>query len=221
MINKLLFFYLDGIAPFLPLSVFLVRYRSIELKGKHWALLFFVICCVGFLTADYIYDKGDNNLRVYNVIPLLWTLDMFFFFRQVFRKEAYRYVNAFLLCAILVLYATSTGYFIDNNSFASIYYISFSLFILINVVCYYIQEFTMMEEVPVWRKKEFWFLSVILFYAAISAVIWSFFKMLVDRGKLNNYSNDELKYVGDLWKLHNFVFAFSCIIFSIILFRKK
>lgn len=78
-----------------------------------------------------------------------------------------------------------------------------------------------MGEIVMWKKLEFWFIASILFYASTSFVIWGFFKMLMDKGTAIGLTKDELKYIGDLWQLHNVVFTISCLGFFGALIWKR
>lgn len=143
------------------------------------------------------------------------------FFRQVFKSRGPRqasFLTAFLFFLIVITNFEQSFLF---NSFASIYFISFSLYTILNAVIYYWHEFQRISDIPVWDKLEFWFITIILFYTGLSAVVWTFFKYLTDRAISLKLSEDEKMYIGDLWVLHNITFFIACLSFSFILIWRK
>lgn len=221
MLKDVVFTYLEGLAPIPPLLVLFFQYRRIELTGKVWVLVFFLFCFAAFIWADHIGYKGDNNLLIYNLVPLCWVLFLFFFFRKVLQVNRYKNISAVSVCVFAILYLSTPEYLSLHRSFASVYYISFSIFILLNAALYYFQEFNSISGISIWAKKEFWFISILLFYASISSVIWFSFKLLVDKAENLKASKTEMHFIGDLWKLGNIVFALSCLFFSIILYVRS
>lgn len=221
MIKSFLRIYLDGLAPIVPLLILLTGYKTFQLKGKVFVLLFFIISTIGFLTTDYIDHLGDNNLLVYNIIPLFFVVNLYFFFRIIHINPVIRNINTLMLICLVVLYFYRKEYILEYKVFGSPYYIMFSIFTLVNCLGYYYQEFIAMGEIVMWRKLEFWFIASILFYASTSFVIWGFFKMLMDKGTAIGLNKKELKYIGDLWQLHNVVFTISCLGFFGALIWKR
>ncbi|MFM7850595.1 MAG: hypothetical protein ACKO96_01445 [Flammeovirgaceae bacterium] len=214
-------FYLDAIAPVLPLLV-LVASRGKQIKGRLTVIIFFSLCLVFFSIADYIDEYEDgNNLLVYNLLPLLLVIDLFFFFRTLHVNPVLRKINLLLLVCQVVIYFLKYDYILEYRVFGSLFYIVFSLFTLVNCLGYYYQEFMEMGEVAVWKKVEFWFVTSTLFYASTSFVIWAFFKTLMDKAALMSLTKEEMHYIGNLWQLHNIAFALSCVGFFLALLWNK
>lgn len=213
--------YLDGLAPLLPLVLLVSRYNSIQLTGKQYVLGYYLISFAGYLTADFIGDQGGNNLLLYNLLPIIFLGDLFFFFTSILDNSFFRKFNPGMILLMIIAYALSFEFTLHPSSFRSLYYIIFSIFVLANALGFYYREFTQMNEIAIWRKVEFWFVSSLLFYASISVVIWGFFKILMDKATRLGISDLEMRYIGDLWKLHNVVFLISCLLFFFSLLWKR
>jgi uncharacterized membrane protein len=204
-------FYLDAIAPLFPLLLLLAN-RGIGFKGRLEVIIFFSLCFVGFLVADYVGEQEDgNNLLVYNLLPILLVLDLYFFFRLIHLNPVIRKINFILLACQVILYLVNYQFIFEHNAFGSLFYIFFSIFTLVNCLGYYYQEFTDIGDVAMWKKPEFWFITTTLFYASTGFVIWAFFKMLMDKAAIMSLTKEEMKYIGDLWQLHNIMFSISCL----------
>ncbi|MFM7857515.1 MAG: hypothetical protein ACKO96_37730, partial [Flammeovirgaceae bacterium] len=125
-------FYLDAIAPLLPLLL-LVASRGKQIKGRLPVIIFFSLCFVFFSIADYIDEyKDGNNLLVYNLLPLLLVIDLFFFFRTLHVNPVLRKINLLLLVCQVIIYFLKYDYILEYRVFGSLFYIVFSLFTLVN-----------------------------------------------------------------------------------------
>lgn len=221
MFKHLAYIYLDGIAPVLPLIALAVRVRQIHSYARVSITTFFAICLLGYLSADILGDIGKNNLYIYNVMPTFLVLIMSVLFQQVLKKKQAKRVSLFFAFSFFFIEIITFESSFLFQSFASIYFISFSLFFILNTVTYYWQEFRQIDDIPVWNKLEFWFITIILFYTSLSAVVWAVFKYLTDRAISLILTKDEQLYIGDLWVLHNITFFIACLLFSFIIVWRK
>lgn len=186
-----------------------------------WILLFYLSCFAGYTLAATIGVCGFTNLWLYNWLPIVFIVPLFFYFNGLHQGKNSVLLNKVLAAGVLLLYAFNTQHLWNPKDFASLFYIYFACFIIVNAIGFYQYEFKYIGAVPIWEKNAFWFVSALLIYAGFSAFIWASFGAMVDRGIRLKLSEDELKYIGDLWKLHNFVFAISCFLYSIHLLWKK
>jgi hypothetical protein len=214
-------FYLDGLAPLAPIIVMVIYFSKLTLKAKGSVLLFFICCCVGFLTADELGVRGINNLWLYNILPFIFMLSLFPFFKKLIPNKYAIFINTGFLLIGVITYISEFDYIFSNKAFVSILYIYFACMVVFNCIFYFMQEFQQMSALPIWRKNEFWFISFLLLYVSFSVFIWAGFGMMIDRGIQLELNADELKYIGDLWKQHNYIFTITCILFSMQLLWKK
>lgn len=213
--------FLDGLAPMIPIVVIAIKYPTLPHVGIRWILLFFIACFAGYAFAATIGVCGFNNLWLYNWLPLIFSVPLFFYFKILHKGQIAIITNIVLAAGCILLYAFNPQHLWKPNAFASLLYIYFACFIIVNAACFYIEEFQFMNSIPIWEKNAFWFVSSLLIYAGFSAFIWASFGVMMDRAIALKLTEDQLKYIGDLWKLHNFIFAISCILYTSYLLWKK
>ncbi|MFM8834181.1 MAG: hypothetical protein ACKOEV_11205, partial [Cytophagales bacterium] len=106
-----------------------VASRGKQIKGRLTVIIFFSLCLVFFSIADYIDEYEDgNNLLVYNLLPLLLVIDLFFFFRTLHVNPVLRKINLLLLVCQVVIYFLKYDYILEYRVFGSLFYIVFFAF---------------------------------------------------------------------------------------------
>ncbi len=220
MIYHILTFYSDAFAPIFPL-LFLVFKRGFVLKGKLPIMCFFIAGIIGFGIADFLGDITGNNLFVYNLLPFIFSATLFFFFKIIFKRKLSRNISSSIFIVAMMIYIAGYKTIINSISFNSIFYIVFSITICVNCFLFYIEVLADLEDMPIWKTNHFWFVTSLFFYATASTFIWLSFKPLMDKAISINLSVEEMKSIGDLWKLHNLFFCISCITLTIAFLWKK
>jgi len=220
MIYHILTFYSDAIAPIFAILVLTLK-SNIIFEGKRYAVAFLITASIGYGVADVLGDIAGDNLWVYNLLPALFSFSLVCFFNSILQTQSYRIFSLITFLSALSYYLFNYNTIISATYFNSNFYIVFSIIVCINCFMYYTGELSKMKDVAIWKTNHFWFVTCTLFYATASTFIWLFFKPLMEKAIIAQLSDNEMKYIGDLWKLHNLFFFISCISLSIALLWKK
>jgi len=213
------FNFFSSYSDFLGLAVVffcLLTYFS-RLKGafKKWAVLFYFIFFVTTsITAILSFINNTNNW-MYNSMPFLLSIPLYFFFFSVHDSRILRWFNVlFIISFMLVAIIFWKQIFIKN--FNPIFYLTFSFYILINSVGYLYEEMTTMRSDNLFKKTEFWFVSCLFFYATICVITWSLFSYLED----NIAAQNRFLHPGTLWMYgHNNILFIQSLVFSTAIFK--
>ena len=197
---------------FLSLSI---SFKKIQSPCKNSIFVFyFIFFCLTALTTAFNFSGLKNNW-IYNALPVLLMLPLYFFFQKlhetVFLKVFNKiYVAIYFLAAIIFWKNTFQLYL---NPF---FYLLFSFYILINSVGYLNEEMTFMRSENVFSKIEFWFITCLFFYAIICVIVWSLFSYLEN----NVSAQKQLLDPYYLWTYcHNSVLFIQSFVFSIVLVK--
>ena len=213
-------FYSDGFAPVFPLLILLLK-RDISMVGKSSVIGFLITAMVGFTTADFLGGTTGNNLYVYNLLPVLFSIPLFLFFRKVLNDNYTSRMNVYAFIGLAIFYSSGYKTVFDNQYFNTSFYIAFSINFCFSCFLFYAEQLIEVGENRIWKSNGFWFVTCLLFYTGTSTIIWLLLKPVMDKAVKYNLSNVEINYPGDLWKLHHLVFWISCITLAVALLRKK
>lgn len=169
-------FYIDCIGLTIPLIVFLFYWKKISFVGKNLVAIFYFIFWIGTITVsipDYIFVIQDNTW-IYDLIPFLISIPLFFFFKKTVKSNVASQLNI-ISGFILLGYYLFTLKNIINGKLNVEYYLFFALFILINSVFFLYDELNQLQEIIVYKRIEFWFITTLFFYAGVCSLVWSFF----------------------------------------------
>lgn len=207
--------YSDTIGLLIVTIVLSIRYKKIVGFSKKWIFLFYLLfLLLTFFTTVLIFFK-KNNTWLYNLIPLLITLPLYFFFYEVhFSKNLKWFNKVFVLFYLVSAIFSWKGIFqLNLNPF---FYLLFSLYILINSVGFLYEEMITMRSQNVFYKIEFWFISCLFFYAIICVIVWSLFSYLEN----NQIAQEKFMHPFNLWiYCHNSVLFLQSFVFSIATFK--
>jgi len=201
-----------GLAIILAVLIF-SRDRKM-LENKPYFLIYFGVFFATSLFASLIPDifKFKSNNWIYDNIPILLCIILFFYFKKIFTTAGSKKITIVAFSLLLLFYTVNWNKSIDlypNLEF----YLIFAMFVIINSVLYFLQEL-MNIEVSVFSKGDFWFITSVLFYASSSTLFWMFFKEIYS--KYPTHFNNEY-----LWPVcYNTILFTSCIIFTSAIFLK-
>lgn len=203
------FHYADSLGLVMSLIILLFFNRATEFLGKKSVKYYYIIFFLLTVFATVLSDLDIYNNWVYDTIPLFLSVPLFFFFRAIFKNQSSRntsVVSMAIFCIVyLVTYKTAINLYLNTE-----YYLCFAVFILINSACYFLEQFSFMNEGSVIKRVEFWFVVSLMFYAFVGNMIWATFTYLIENGKLNK------NLIMGLWPvLHNSTLLISCLIFTV------
>lgn len=212
-------FYLDCIGLGLALIIFSILYKRVTFKGKLYAFLYSLIFFVCTAFASFLSFKDLYNNWIYDLVPLLLSIPLYFFYRSQALTLLSKRINLIAFLAILIVYAITWRRAIDIP-FNAEYYLVFALFIMINSVIYLFQELNHMTGIETHKKIEFWFIATLFFYASVCSLLWSAFSYL------SSLPVAQTKTIipGLVWSYcHNTILFIQSLVFSLILIwnRKK
>ncbi len=191
------------------------NYGKINSSNKSWILFFYVIFFVSTLITTLLNFFSETNNWMYNLLPILLTIPLFFFFNQLHDSKILKlfntlYVLVYLIGAIIFWQNIFQLYL---NPF---FYLLFSFYILFNSVGYLNEEMTSMRSQNVFAKTEFWFITCLFFYATICVIVWSLFSYLQG----NIVAQKRYLHPFHLWLYgHNLVLFIQSFVFSIAIFK--
>jgi hypothetical protein len=205
----LLFFeYAEVIGMAIVLLVLLLSRDTIILKNKQFFLIYFSVFFISSLFASLIPDviRFKSNNWIYDNIPLFLCVVLFFYFKKIFRSAFSKKLSGIIFSLFIFFYVFNWEKAVDRPP-NSEFYLIYALFIIINSVLYFIQEFINID-VPALEKGDFWFITSVLFYSSSSTLFWMFYKEIYSK-----YPNQfNLEY---LWPVcYNSIQFISCIIFA-------
>ena len=213
------FNFFSSYSDFLGLAVvffcLLTYFSRLKWAFKKWAFLFYFIFFVTTsITAILSFINNTNNW-MYNSMPFLLSIPLYFFFFSVHDSRILRWFNVlFIISFMLVAIIFWKQIFIKN--FNPIFYLTFSFYILINSVGYLYEEMTTMRSNNLFKKTEFWFVSCLFFYATICVITWSLFSYLED----NIAAQNRFLHPGTLWMYgHNNILFIQSLVFSTAIFK--
>lgn len=206
--------YADCIGLFMPLLVFVLLGKKIQMPGKQAAVIFYCIFFVLTMLASYLSYNDLYNNWVYDTIPLLLSIPIYFFFREIPNSIIGKKLN--LLCLLLFLfYYVFTWETAIDIPLNTEYYLYFAMYILICAAGYLLQELKLMREGFMFARIEFWMVASLLFYACVCTLMWSFFAYLISNGP------EAFLHYAYIWSLcHNLTLFIACSVFSWVLYRK-
>jgi hypothetical protein len=211
----LLFFeYAEVIGMAIVLLVLLLSRDSIILENKHFFLIYFSVFFISSLFASLIPDviRVKSNNWIYDNIPLFLCVVLFFYFKKIFKSAFSRKLSGIIFSLFILFYIFNWEKAVDRPPNTE-FYLIYALFIIINSVLYFIQEFINID-VPAFEKGDFWFITSVLFYSSSSTLFWMFYKEIYSK-----YPNQfNLEY---LWPVcYNSIQFISCIIFASAIYLK-
>lgn len=194
----------------------LIKYKdNTHLKNKPIFLLYYGFFLLFSLIASMIPDfiKLKSNNWIYDNIPLILCLILFFFFNSIFKSNIETKICLISLGVVILYYFVNWRKSIDRHPNTE-FYLIYALFIVVNSVAYLLQELTNIKEESVFNNLDFWFVTSLFFYVSSGTLFWMFFKDIYTR--YPNRFNFEY-----LWAIcHNSILFLSCIIFSSAIYLK-
>ena len=212
---KLFSGYSDSIGLAVVFFSLIINYKYILSSFKVWIFIFYLIFFLSTIVTTVFNFLDGNNNWAYNLLPILLTIPLFYFFNKlhdsaILKKFNRIYTLLYFLSAIIFW---ENIFQINLNPF---FYLLFSFYILINSVGYLYEEMTLMRSRNVFYKIEFWFLSCLFFYAIICVIVWSLFSYLEN----NKLAQEEFMHPGYLWAYcHNTILFIQSFVFSIAIFK--
>lgn len=193
----------------------LFTYQSLRCSLKSWILFFYSLFWISTLITTISNFLHLTNNWMYNSMPFLLSIPLYFFFFSVHDSRILRWFNVlFIISFMLVAIIFWKQIFIKN--FNPIFYLTFSFYILINSVGYLYEEMTTMRSDNLFKKTEFWFVSCLFFYATICVITWSLFSYLED----NIAAQNRFLHPGTLWMYgHNNILFIQSLVFSTAIFK--
>jgi hypothetical protein len=215
LIIDLFLIYSDVISLFIAFIILFIRYKHINGVSKKWIFLFYLLfLLLTFFTTALIFLE-KNNTWIYNLIPLLITLPLFFFFNEVHFSKRLKWFNKIFVFVYLAsaIIAWKSIFQLNLNP---LFYLLFSFYILINSVGFLYEEMITMRSQNIFNKIEFWFISCLFFYAIICVIVWSLFSYL----EKNQVAKQKFMHPFLLWiYCHNTVLFIQSFVFSIAIFK--
>lgn len=209
--------YSDCIGLFLVLIMLTYFNKYLNFTGKKWVFVYFGIFFIGFSSANILEYLRVPNCWIYDLIPLLLSVPLYYFFRSLPHSILFFRINLSSLIVFLILYLVSWEKVFDIP-LNSEYYLYFVFFIFIQSAGYLLEELKTMTGIPIFARTEFWFIISLLFYSSVCALLWANFIYLFS----NTISIKHEYEIAYLWLIyHNTILFISCMIFLIaISFRR-
>lgn len=215
-----LFFILDCISLIIALLILLFFYTRLSFTGQKGVLFYFIIFATVTVIATILNEIGLFNAWIYNLVPLLLSFPLLYFFRKVLVMNFLANMGLAVFLSLIVYYVFNYQIKIDQ-SLNPFYYLFFSFFVLFYSVGYLLQEIKEMQVGVIFSKIEFWFIASLFIYATSCALLWSVYAYLEEEFLKNSNSTNP----AILWAFaHNSILFVQCFVFSyavIILSRKK
>lgn len=207
--------YSDSLGLILAFICIIFKYNKIDSPSKRWIFLFYLIFSFSTLSTTALIFLLQNNTWLYNSIPFLIVVPLFFFFQQL-HDSKYLLLTNKLFILIYLSIAVIFWKFIFQTNLNPFFYMLFSFYILFNSVGYLNEEMTSMRSQNVFAKTEFWFITCLFFYATICVIVWSLFSYL--QGNIT--AQKKYLHPYHLWLYgHNLVLFIQCFVFSIAIFK--
>ena len=202
-----------GLIPLFGLALILLTFvflgKRVDFPQKKLVILFYSIFLTLWGIASIFILLKLHNLVFFNLMPLLLTAPLHFFFKahlvSVFWKRILTAVGQiFIIYYLLTINKIS-------STFHLLYYLFFAFYILLGSFRYLIEELNIKRNQSSKFSMEFWFIVCLFFYASNCMLFWTLYEWLIIT--LNNKA-----YVSMLWvTLHNGILFIHCFIFSIAL----
>jgi len=207
--------YSDIIGLTIVFITLLFNYHRLKSPYKRWILFFYTIFWIStFITTISNFFHVTNNW-MYNSMPFLLSIPLYFFFFAVHDSRIIRSFNLIFIlfyCLVAIIFWRQ----IIIKNFNPIFYLTFSFYTLINSVGYLYEEMTTMRSDNLFKKTEFWFVSCLFFYATICVITWSLFSYLEN----NKAAQNRFLHPGTLWLYgHNIILFIQSLVFSIAILK--
>lgn len=207
--------YSDSIGLSIVFFSLISNYSKLISNYKRWILFFYLIFFLSTLVTALLNVFSETNNWMYNLLPILLTIPLFFFFNQLHDSRFLKIFNT----SYFLIYLAGAIIFWQNifqlylNPF---FYLLFSFYILFNSVGYLNEEMTTMRSQNLFQKTEFWFIACLFFYATICVIVWSLFSYL----EHNSSAQKKFLHPGHLWMYgHNTTLFIQSFVFSIAIFK--
>jgi hypothetical protein len=214
------FYILDCISLIIALLILLFFYTRLSFAGQNGVLFYFVIFTTITLIATILGERGFFNAWIYNLVPLLLSFPILYFFRKLLIMKFLANMGLAVFLSMMVYYVFNYQIKIDQ-SLNPLYYLFFSFFVLFYSVGYLLQEIKEMQEGVIFSKIEFWFIASLFIYATSCALLWSVYAYLEEEFLKNSTNTNP----AILWTFaHNTILFVQCFVFSyaiITLSRKR
>ncbi|MCA6472273.1 MAG: hypothetical protein IM534_06090 [Chitinophagaceae bacterium] len=220
-LNTFLYFlyWFFSLSDFLGLTIVIVsliiKYQRDNSLFVKWIFAFYsIFYFLTFLTTLFSLLEKHNNW-IYNLIPILITIPLFFFFHRLHNSRILKLFNS----GYVLIYLLSAIVFWENvfqTNLNPLFYLLFSFYVLINSVGFLNEELSSMRSQNIFAKIEFWFIACLFFYSTLNVFVWSLFEYSATKVA----EGGEFIGPGGLWLFgHNSILFIQSFVFSISLFK--
>lgn len=218
------FFYnfLEPISPLFPLIVIVINFRKARATPE--LLLLFILYFGLFIlqmsaSVFALFDRPNNIF--YSLISIFsFIFISLFFHRIIFSNLAKKLILLVVIPACSFLFIGYTVFSKRDLLFNSVCFATFSIVIIIYCFIYIREKFNLMEYEKISDDYRFWVTASFLVYYIGSFFIFLTFQYLTQSG-LARLTTKQIKAIGMLWGLHNFIYFISCLLSAYGLRWKK
>lgn len=207
--------YLDIIVPFVSIlvSVFYLLSRRVTIHVYDFTLLFFYFSqFILNSTANGFQDYKINNHWVYHINSLITQIIFTYYFLNSYHNEKWKTLTVISFVLYIIFGLFNMVFFQRPLTFNSYSY----AFGVLWIVFFSLESLHILLSNPelenIFKFKDFWIATGILFYFGISFFIFISYNYLSAVSPQN---------VGVLWKIHNIFLSIGCILFLKAIFAKK
>jgi hypothetical protein len=213
-------FWFASLSDFLGLTIVFIsliikKYQYDKPRFVNWIFIFYTIFYILTVLTTLFSILEKHNNWIYNILPILITIPLFFFFQGLHTSKSLKLFNS----VYVFIYLLGAVFFWENifQTFLNpLFYLLFSFYVLINSVGFLNEELSSMRSQNIFAKIEFWFIACLFFYSTLNVLVWSLFEYSAAKAA----EGSEFIGPGGLWLFgHNSILFIQSLVFSVAVFK--